>query len=287
MAQLVIWSPGCREWLNCQLDEISWLDRQLLSAGKDATLHRPPRCAGFRYVSHSWELFSHDTTYQVFVSPASETPLNFETVQAEARHVLPAALSRYEQHAVGLESVLRLESGVWRVSVGKWPLQVYSDVPVPRRQDPTAPASNGQLTTLEERTRVPGAPVRGRGAPPVPDAVPDVRAYLERKGEARMAMAYYYQNFIGGAVAAQAIPMIEVAIALDLTGEGAVSDYKKELQRLIWHEQGHARELAEFLLANGLLTKADLDLSEKVAAANEASGKAQSARDRLRYRQRK
>ena len=180
MAQLVIWSPGCREWLNCQLDEISWLDRQLLSAGKDATLHRPPRCAGFRYVSHSWELFSHDTTYQVYVSPASETSLNFETVQAEARHVLPAALSRYEQHAVGLESVLRLESGVWRVSVGKWPLQVYIDVPVPRRQDPTAPASNGQLTTLEERTRVPGAPVRGRGAPPVPDAVPDVRAYLER-----------------------------------------------------------------------------------------------------------
>ena len=287
MTQLLIWSPGCREWLNCQLDEITWLDRQLLSAGKDATLHRPPRCAGFRYVGHSWELFSHDTTYQVYVSPAEETPLNYETVQAGAQHVLPASLARYEQHAVGLESVLRLESGVWRVSVGKWPLQVYIDVPVPRRQDPTAPASNGQLTTLEERTRVPGAPVRGRGAPPVPDAVPDVRAYLERKGEARMAMAYYYQNFIRGAVAAQAIPMIEVAIALDLTGEGAVSDYKKELQRLIWHEQGHARELAEFLLANGLLAKADLDLAEKVAAANEASGKAKSARDRLRYRQRK
>jgi len=183
--------------------------------------------------------------------------------------------------------VLRLESGVWRVSVGKWPLQVYIDVPVPRRQDPTAQAGNGALTTQEEKTRVPGAPARGHGIPPVPDAVPDVRAYLERKGEARLAMAYYYQNFIRGAVAAQAVPMIEVAIALDLTGEGAVSDYKKELQRLIWHEQGHARELAEFLLANGLLTKADLDLAEKVAAANEASGKAKSARDRLRYRQRK
>jgi hypothetical protein len=287
MAQLVIWSPGCQEWLNCQLDEITWLDRQLLSAGKDATLHRPPRCAGFRYVSHGWELFSHDTTYQVYISPASETPLSFEAVRAEARHVLPAALTRYEQHAVAVESVLRLESGVWRVSVGKWPLQVYNGVPVPRRQDPTAPASNGQLTTMEERTRVPGAPARGRGVPPAPDAVPDVRAYLGRKGEARMAMAYYYQNFIRGAVAAQAVPMIEVAIALDLTGEGAVSDYKKELQRLIWHEQGHARELAEFLLANGLLTKADLDLAEKVAAANEASGKAQSAGERLRYRQRK
>jgi hypothetical protein len=287
MAQLVIWSPGCREWLNCQLDEITWLDRQLLSAGTDVTLHRPPRCAGFRYVSHGWELFSRDITYQVYVAPATETPLNFEAVQAEARHVLPAVRARYEQHAVGMESVVRLESGVWRVSVGKWPLQVYIDVPVPRRHDPTAPASNGELTTQEEKTRVPGAPVRGRGAQPVSSAVPDARAYLGRKGEARMAMAYYYQEFIRGAVAAQAVPMVEVAIALDLTGEGAVSDYKKELQRLIWHEQGHARELAEFLLASGLLTKADLDLAEKVAAANEASGKAGSARERLRYRQRK
>ena len=176
MAQLVIWSPGCREWLNCQLDEISWLDRQLLSAGKDATLHRPPRCAGFRFVSHGWELFSHDTTYQVYVSPATDTPLKFEAVQAEARHVLPAALARYEQHTVGLESVVRLESGVWRVSVGKWPLQVYIDVPVPRRQDLTPQASNGELTTLEEKTRVPGALARGRGVPPVPDAVAEVRA---------------------------------------------------------------------------------------------------------------
>jgi hypothetical protein len=260
--------------------------RLRLSGGKDATLHRPPRCAGFRYVGHGWELFSHDTTYQVYVSPAGEAPLNHESVQAEARHVLPAALARYEHHAVSIESVVRLEAGIWRVSVGKWPLQVYVDVPVPRRQDPTA-TGNGELATQEERTRVPGSPGRGRGNLPVPDAVPDVRAYLERKGEARMAMAYYYQNFIRGAVAAQAIPMIEVAIALDLTGDGAVSDYKKELQRLIWREQGHARELAEFLLANGLITKADLDLAEKVAAANEASGKAEAARDRLRYRQKK
>jgi hypothetical protein len=287
MAQLLIWSPGCREWLNCQLDEVTWLDRQVLSGGKDATLHRPPRCAGFRYVSHCWELFSHDTTYPVYVSPAGETPLNYEAVQADARHVLPAALARYEHHMVSIESVVRLEAGVWRVSVGKWPLQIYVDVPVPRRQDPST-ADNGEMATQEERTRVPGSPpARGRGNLPVPDAVADVRAYLERKGEARMAMAYYYQNFIRGAVAAQAIPMIEVAIALDLTGDGAVSDYKKELQRLIWREQGHARELAEFLLANGLITKADLDLAEKVAAANEASGKAEAARDRLRYRQKK
>jgi hypothetical protein len=287
MAQLLIWSPGCREWLNCQLDEVTWLDRQLLSAGQDETLHRPPRCAGFRYVSHGWELFSHDTTYQVYVSPAAETPLHFEGVQAAARYVLPAALARYEQHNVGFESVVRLESGVWRVSVGKWPLQVYVDVPVPRRNEALTGTGNGEPTTQEARTRGPGTQVRGRGNLPVPDAVSDVRAYLDRKGEARMAIAFYYQEFIRGAVAAQAVPMVEVAIAMDLTGEGAVSDYQKELQRLIWGEQGHARELAEFLLANGLISRADLELAEKVAAANEASGKAEAARERLRYRQRR
>ena len=286
MAQLVIWSPGCQEWLNCQLDEITWLDRQMLSAGKDDTLHRPPRCAGFRYVGHRWELFSHDTTYRVYVSPGADTPLNYQTVQAEAKHVLPAALARYEESTVCLESVLRLDSGIWRVSVGKWPLQAYVDVPVPRRHEMIG-VSGEESVTQEARTRLPSTVLRGRGNLPAPGAVADVRGYLERKGEARMAIAYYYQHFIRGAVAAQAIPMVEVAIALDLTGEGAISDYKKELQRLIWREQGHARELAEFLLANGLITKADLDLAEKVAAANEASGKAEAARGRLRYRQKR
>jgi hypothetical protein len=37
--------------------------------------------------------------------------------------------------------------------------------------------------------------------------------------------------------------MIAVVIALDLSGEGAVSDYKKLLQSLIWKERGHARDL--------------------------------------------
>jgi hypothetical protein len=106
--------------------------------------------------------------------------------------VLPAALTRYEHHTVSMESVVRLETGVWRVSVGKWPLQVYVDVPVPRRQDPAAAVGNGELATQEERTRAPGSPPRGRGNLPASDAVSNVRAYLERKGEARMAMAYYY-----------------------------------------------------------------------------------------------
>jgi hypothetical protein len=102
-----------------------------------------------------------------------------------------------------------------------------------------------------------------------------------------MAMAFYYQQFILGAVAPQEVPMVEVAIALDLNGEGTVSDYKKELQRRIWNEQRHQRDLAEFLLANGLISAADLDRANQAAIANERNGRSQTARERLRYRPRK
>ena len=81
--------------------------------------------------------------------------------------------------------------------------------------------------------------------------------------------------------------MIDVAIALDLRGDGAVSDYKKELQRRIWNEQRHQRELPEFLLANGLLSQPDLERAMRAAAANERSGKTSTARERLRYRPKK
>jgi hypothetical protein len=128
---------------------------------------------------------------------------------------------------------------------------------------------------------------RGRRARPVPGAAQTVRAYFERKTAARMAIAYYYQEFILGAVSPLPMPMSEVAAALDLTGEAAVSEYKKELQRLIWNEQGHQRDLAEFLIANGLVSTADVELARKVAAANQRSGKANIARERLRYRQKK
>jgi len=99
-------------------------------------------------------------------------------------------------------------------------------------------------------------------------------------------MAYYYQEFIHGLAAPQTVPMTNVVIALNLSGEGAVSDYKKLLQGLIWSERGHARDLADFLLANGLLTPADLDEARHVAADNERSGVCEMARQRLQYRPR-
>jgi hypothetical protein len=114
-----------------------------------------------------------------------------------------------------------------------------------------------------------------------------VDAYFKRNALARMALAYYYRDYILGTVAPQAVPMIEVAIALDLSSEGTIGEFKKELQRRIWNEQHHQRQLAQFLLANGLIGRPDLDRALRVAAANEASGRTRVARERLSYRHKK
>jgi hypothetical protein len=102
-----------------------------------------------------------------------------------------------------------------------------------------------------------------------------------------MAMAFLYQEYILGRPAPQPVPMIDVAIALDLSGEGTVSDYKKLLQDIIWAERGHPRDLPGFLLANGLLTRVDLEQARKTATANERSGKTEMTRRRLQYLKRK
>jgi hypothetical protein len=270
--QLFLWSSARSEWVSCPADEITWLDRRVLSDDEDLTLHRAPRCAGLRYVHHRWELFSRDTTYRVYLAPdAAGTPLRAEAVQRAARHVLPAAPARYEALPV------ILAEGSWLVSVGTWVLRLRLDAPASPGAGP-AVRDDGQ----QETTRA-GNVVR-RGTTPGADAVARVRGYFERNATARLAMAYYYQEFILGLAAPQTVPMTDVVIALDLSGEGAVSDYKKLLQGLIWSERGHARDLAEFLLGNGLLTPADLDEARQVAADNERSGVCETARKRLKYR---
>jgi hypothetical protein len=258
--------------VNCPPDEITWLDRRMLSGDEDLTLHRAPRCAGLRYVHHRWELFSRDTTYRIYLAPyTAGTPLTAEAVERTARHVLPVAPTRYEALPVPLAE------GSWLVSVGPWVLRLRLDEASRRPAEPPVPADGKQLTTRA------GTIVR-RGSEPGADAVARVRGYFERNVTARLAMAYYYQEFILGLAAPQTVPMITVVIALDLSGEGAVSDYKKLLQGLIWKERGHARDLADFLLANGLLTPADLDEARQVAAENERTGVCEIARQRLQYR---
>jgi len=276
--QLSIWSSVRNEWVSCPPDEITWLDRDLLSGNQDLTLHRAPRCAGLRYVHHRWELFSRDTTYRVYLAPhASGAVPPAEAVQRAAQQVLPMAPAHYEALPVVLEE------GSWLISVGTWVLPLRLEAPARVRAKPAAPHSEGQPATQDGRVLARAA---GTGAGRAPDesAVAHVRGYFERNATARMAMAYYYQEYILGRPAPHTTAMMDVVIALNLSGEGAVSDYKKLLQGFIWKERGHARDLADFLLSNGLLTPVDLDQARQVAADNERSGVCEMARKRLRYR---
>ena len=270
--QLFIWSSARGEWVSCPPDEITWLDRRLLSGNEDLTLHRAPRCAGFRYVQHRWELFSRDTTYRVYLAAHGGGAVpGAEFVQRAARHILPAAPARYEAQPVPLEA------GTWLVSIGAWVLPFRLDLPASPPWPPDALDGDQQPLTGD------GTVQAARRDDP-PDAVAHVRSYFERNATARMAMAYYYQQYILGLPAPHPVPMMDVVIALDLTGEGTVSDYKKLLQSFIWKERGHARDLADFLLSHALLTPADLDEARRVAAENERSGVCERARQRLRYR---
>ncbi len=256
--------------MSCPPDEIIWLDRRTLSGDEDVTLHRAPRCAGLRYVHHRWELFSRDTTYRVYLAPDTdgEAPPAAKDVQRTAVHVLPVAPAHYEALPV------TLAEGSWMVSVGARVVRLRLELPARPPADPALPG--GETTKA-------GTIVHREGAPGE-EAVARVRGYFDRNTTARLAMAFYYQEFIRGRPAPQTVPMMDVVIALDLSGEGAISDYKKLLQGFIWKERGHARHLADFLLGNGLLTPADLDEARQVAAANERNGVCEMARRRLQYR---
>jgi hypothetical protein len=270
--RLFLWSAARGEWESCPPDEITWLDRRTLSGDEDVALHRAPRCAGLRYVHRRWELFSRDTTYRIYLAPdVPGTPRSAQAVERTARHVLPVAPARYEALPV------TLAEGSWLVSVGRWVVRLRLEVVASALAEPPVPDDGKQVTTRA------GTIVR-RGSGPGEDAVARVRGYFERNVTARLTMAYYYQEFILGLAAPQTVPMIDVVIAMDLSGEGAVSDYKKLLQGFIWKERGHARDLADFLLANGLLTPADLDEARQLAADNERKGVCEIARQRLQYR---
>ena len=279
VGRLFIWSASKAAWLNCPTDEITWLDRNLLSGNADLTLHRSPRCAGLRYVHHRWELFSRDPTHRVYLAPhTGDSGQDHRTVRTAAQRVLPVAPA---QHYETLPVVL--DEGAWLISVGHWVLPLRLEAPARHTSGQRAPVGHEQPATQEQPVGTSGSPVR-RGGQPRPEAVPQVRRYFQRNPTARLAMAYHYQEFILGAAAPQPVPMTDVVIALDLSGEGAVSDYKKLLQGFIWSERGHPRELPEFLLANGLLTHADLTMARQQALENERSGRSEMARQRLRYR---
>jgi hypothetical protein len=279
MSKLVIWSVRQGDWLPYPDDEIVWLDRTLLSEGRDLSLHRSPRCPGLRFVQHRWELFSRDPTHLVYAAPFKPgATLGQQDVVAAASHVLPTATGGLESQPV------RLDAGGWVIAVGTWVLPLCIDVSPQERRNLSAPRGDDLPTTYDAGHAELAAEL---GRPADPNAVASVARYFARNPTACLAMAYYYRSYLTGEQAPQAVPMHDVVIALNLTNEGAVSEYKKELQRRIWNEQGHQRELARFLLANGLIRHSDLARALKIAADNEASGRASQARERLKYKTRK
>ena len=268
MSHLFLWSAARGEWLDCPAEEITWLDRTLLSGNEDLTLHRAPRCPGLRYLNRRWELFSRDTTHRVYLAPDGSS-LSPETVRQSACEVLPVAPARYEALPIPLGA------GTWLISVGDWVVRLRHEV-----SGGTAPVvSAGAEASTRESEQMRRGP-----APRKQDANDRVRAWFKRNDRARLAMAFYYQDFIRGLPAPQPVPMVDVVVALDLNGEGQISDYKKLLQGLIWSERGHARDLAGYLIGNDLLTPADLDDALRAAFANERDGISERARQRLKYR---
>lgn len=276
MSKITIWLAARGEWASYSDDEIIWLDRTLLSDGRDQSLHRSPRCPALRYVHYRWELFSRDATHPVYVAPiTSGDGLGYRGVAAAARYILPKARTGLESEPV------RLAAGNWVIGVGKWVLPVRIAQEAGRPGGPTIPHDAVLAATSDiDPSELPADPDHL----PAADAVPRVAGYFERNPMARLAMAYYYRDFIQGELAPQVVPMLEVVIALDLSNEGAVSEYKKELQRRIWREQGHQRELGKFLLTNGLIGMPELTRALRRATDNEAAGRTGVTRARLRYK---
>ena len=160
--RLFLWSTARGEWVSCPPDEITWLDRSTLSDNQDPTLHRAPRCAGLRHVQHRWELFSRDTTYQVYLAPdTAGAPLSAEAVRRSARHVLPAAPESYEARPVVLEP------GLWAVSVAAWVLRLRLDMPAEASVATVDPDGDKeavtQASTLMRRGAAAGSPRSTRG----------------------------------------------------------------------------------------------------------------------------
>jgi hypothetical protein len=174
-----------------------------------------------------------------------------------------------------------LEEGSWLVCVTEWVLRLRLEFAAEPVAPLTGPSDTQPVTQDGRVLRQAGDPADG---PPGEEAVARVRAWFDRNNTARLATAFYYQEYILGLPAPATVPMMDVVVALDLSGEGAISDYKKLLQGLIWNERGHSRNLASFLLANGLLTPVDLDQARQLAARNERTGVTETARKRLQYR---
>ena len=137
---------------------------RLLSGNEDLTLHRPPRCAGLRYVHHQWELFSRDADHSVYIAPYfADEPRTFRNVRRRASRVMPVARSAYEPVP------WVLEPGQWLISVGQWvvslTLSTAESRPGHREADTAAGSGHGPTTQMRPHPPGEGGPAKLGGLP--------------------------------------------------------------------------------------------------------------------------
>jgi hypothetical protein len=294
MSELLISSEAHQQEVIGQPGEVTWIDRALLSNNTDLTLHRRPRCPGLRYVDHQWELFNRDADHSVYIAPYfADEPRTFRNVRRRASRVMPVARSAYEPVP------WVLEPGRWLISVGQWVVRLTlvtaETRPGGREADTLTGSSHGPTTQMRPQAPGEAGPAR-LGGSPRPDALARTRDYFGRHEIVLLAIAYYYRDFIlnrygresGVPIDPQTVPIIEVAVDLNLPSDSSVSEYKKELQRCIWGTTGgHQRELAEYLLNNGLISPIELDRAQDLARRNAAAGLDEQARRRFSYKPRR
>lgn len=295
MSELLVSSEAHQQEASGQPGEVTWIDRALLSNNTDLTLHRRPRCPGLRYVDHQWELFNRDADHSVYIAPYfADEPRTFRNVRRRASRVMPVARPAYEPVP------WVLEPGRWLISVGQWVVRLTLTTAAEAASDgdgggTIGGSSHGPTTQMRAPAAGDAAPARLSG-PPLPDALERTRDYFGRHEIVLLAIAYYYRDFImnrygresGVPIDPQTVPIIEVAVVLNLPSDSSVSEYKKELQRCIWGTAGgHQRELAEYLLNHGLISPIELARAQDLARRNAAAGLTEQARQRFSYKPRR
>src|SRR6202012_796390 len=113
-------------------------------------------------------------------------------VRKAARYLLPVApVQHYETLPVVLED------GAWLISVSTWVLRRRLETPAQRAAEPVVRRGDEQPVTQDAKVRANGAAGRPGGRSRQ-EAVAYVRAAFGRNGTARVAVGYYYQEYILG-----------------------------------------------------------------------------------------
>jgi hypothetical protein len=256
-----------------------WLSRALLSGNFDVKLHREPRCPGVRFAGGSWQLFSRDRDYTLYVASRDDLPNLTADRAANAERIVRAA-----RMTLVWGDEYQLENGLWLVTLRGWIASIEVRGLNGRPVDPGPGTSSGDLTALG---RVPYKP------PQNPAHYQEALSYLGLNGadkngrgqQRQLTLAYHYREYVLGIRDAKAIRQLEVSIAMCEHSDRAVEIYTTQLRRLIWpRNSGTSRDLLRYLLHNDLVTRTTVYQADRRAEENRRSGASDRTAQRFGYR---